>query len=87
MTTETKLRASLTITLLVLLSVTFEYFETKRKFDEYKVEAENQFQKLHDESFNANVYSGRFEMALEMFKEKDPKAAEKFELILTTQTE
>jgi hypothetical protein len=42
---------------------------------------------LRSEIFVSEVQLGRYEVALELLKEKDRKAAELFELILTTQTE
>lgn len=42
---------------------------------------------LRNELFNKNVEVGRYEMTLEIFKEKNKSAAQEFELILTTQTE
>jgi hypothetical protein len=42
---------------------------------------------LQSELFVQQTIVGRYEVALELFKEQDKKAADKFELILTTQTE
>lgn len=42
---------------------------------------------LQLELFNQQTITGRYEIALEILKEKDKKAAEMYELILTTQTE
>jgi hypothetical protein len=42
---------------------------------------------LNAEIFNLQTINGRYEIALELLKEQDKKAADKFELILTTQTE
>ena len=42
---------------------------------------------LKNEVFVKGVELGRYEVALELLKEQDKKAADKFELILTTQTE
>ena len=39
------------------------------------------------ENLPLQVQLGRYEVALELLKEEDKKAADKFELILTTQTE
>ena len=47
----------------------------------------NMTDSLRDEVFNSQVQLGRYEVATEILKEKDKKAAELFELILTTQTE
>ena len=94
MTTETKFRAGLTITLLGLTIMTFEYFEKDRVYQELKVSSSKQINSLQalsdslrDESFIQFTKDGRYEMALEMYREKNPKAVEEIELILTTQTE
>ena len=42
---------------------------------------------LRNEVFVNGIQLGRYEVALELLKEQDKKAADKFELILTTQTE
>lgn len=42
---------------------------------------------LNAEIFSLQTINGRYEMALEILKEDDKKAADKFELILSTQTE
>lgn len=42
---------------------------------------------LKNELFVKGIELGRYEVALELLKEQDKKAADKFELILTTQTE
>ena len=42
---------------------------------------------LYYENFNNANIVGRYEVALEMLKEQNPKAAEEFELILSTKTE
>ena len=42
---------------------------------------------LKSELFVTEVQLGRYEVAFEMFKEKNRIGAEEFELILTTQTE
>jgi hypothetical protein len=42
---------------------------------------------LNSELFIQQNIVGRYEIALEMLKEENPKAGEQYELILTTQTE
>ena len=42
---------------------------------------------LESELFQTSSQLGRYEMALEMLRYKNPKAANQFELILTTETE
>ena len=94
MTTETKFRAGLTITLLGLVIMTFEFLEKDRVYQELKSSTLKQIDSLQtlsdslrDESFIHFTEAGRYEMALEMYREKNPKSVEEIELILTTQTE
>jgi hypothetical protein len=42
---------------------------------------------LENEVFNLQIINGRYEIALELLKEKNKKAADEYEFILTTQTE
>jgi len=42
---------------------------------------------LQSELFVAQTVSARYEIALELLKEENPKAAEAYELVLTTKTE
>jgi hypothetical protein len=48
---------------------------------------QNVIDSVRDEIMPLEVELGRYEMTLELLKEEDKKAANKFELILTTQTE
>ena len=73
MTTETKFRAGLVMTLIGLIMMTFLYFEKDRVYQELKIQYFND--------------AGKYEMALEMYKEINPKAVEEIELIKATQTE
>jgi hypothetical protein len=73
MTTETKFRVGLVMSLLGLVIMTFEYFEKDRVYQELKIQYFND--------------AGKYEMALEIYKETNPKAVEHIELIKATQTE
>ena len=57
--------------------------EQKNKIDSLT----NLSDSLRDESFIHFVEAGRYEIALEIYKDKNPKAVEEIELIKTTQTE
>ena len=48
---------------------------------------ENVIDSIRDENMPLQIQLGRYDVALELLREEDKKAAEKFELILTTQTE
>mgnify|MGYP000864349464 FL=1 len=47
----------------------------------------NQVDSLNADIFNNQTVIGKYEMALELLKEQDPKAADKFKLILNNETE
>jgi hypothetical protein len=84
MTTETKFRAGLAMTLLGLVIMTFEYFEKDRVYQELKISSSKQIDSLKIQYFND---AGKYEIALEIYKEINPKAVEEIELIKATQTE
>jgi hypothetical protein len=48
---------------------------------------QNIIDSVRAENFPLQIQLGRYEVALELLKEEDKKAADKFERILTTQTE
>jgi hypothetical protein len=48
---------------------------------------ENVIDSVRAENMPLQIQLGRYDVALELLREEDKKAAEKFELILTTQTE
>jgi hypothetical protein len=90
MTIETKLRGFLVLSILILLWETVMWNnsiitvkEQKNKIDSLT----NISDSLRDESFVNSIESSRYEIALEIYKEKNPKAVEEIELIKTTQTE
>ena len=87
MTTETKLRGGIALSLLCLIMMTFEYFEKDRVYQELKVSSSTQIDSLRDELFIKFTEVSRYEIALEIFKEQNKKEADEFELILITQTE
>ena len=87
MTTEAKFRAGLVMTLLGLIMMTFLYFEKDRVYQELKISSSTQIDSLRDELFIRFTEVSRYEITLELFKEQNKKAADEFELILTTQTE
>jgi hypothetical protein len=93
MNTETKFRAGISMSLLGLITMTFFYFQQQdelRKCQAGNFEKQqliDQRDSLQAELFVRGVELGRYEIAFEMFKEKNKPGAEEFELILTTQTE
>ena len=99
-TTETKFRGGLAISLLGLITMSFFYFQQQDELRKCKEEHEfiqggdiekqmsiNERDSLRDELFIRFTEVGRYETALEILKEQNKKAADEFELILTTQTE
>jgi hypothetical protein len=72
MTTETKLRGGIALSLLCLIMMTFEYFEKDRVYQELKVSSSTQIDSLRDENFILNVELGRNDLTWEYVKEKFP---------------
>jgi hypothetical protein len=100
MTTETKFRGGLTIALMVLIIMTFFYFQQQDELrkckegdgflqggDIEKAQIINERDSLRDELFIRFTEVSRYDIALEIFKEQNKKSADEFELILKTQTE
>jgi hypothetical protein len=100
MTTETKFRGGLTMALMGLIIMTFFYFQQQDELrkckegdgflqggDIEKAQIINERDSLRDELFIRFTEVGRYDVALEIFKEQNKKAADEFELILKTQTE
>ena len=90
MTTETKLRGGLVLTILVLLWFTLMWSNGIVTIKEQKNTIDsltNLSDSLRDESFIHFVEFSRYEIALEIYKDVNPKAVEEIELIKTTQTE
>ena len=100
MTTETKFRGGLAMSLLGLTVMTFFYFQQQDELQKCKegksflqggdierAQIINERDSLRDELFIRFTEVGRYEVALEIFKEQNKKGADEFELILTTQTE
>ena len=90
MTTETKLRAGFVVSILTSLWLIVMWNNSLITVNEQKTTIEsltNISDSLRDESFIHFVEASRYEMALEIYKDKNPKAVEEIELIKTTQTE
>jgi len=90
MTTETKLRAGLVLSILALLWLTVMWNNSIITVNEQKNTIDsltNISDSLHDESFIHFTEASRYEIALEIYKEKNPRAVEEIELIKITQTE
>ena len=90
MSIETKLRAGLVFSILTSLWLTVMWNNNIITVKEQKATIDsltNISDSLRDESFIHFVEASRYEMALEIYKEKNPKAVEEIELIKTTQTE
>jgi hypothetical protein len=97
MTTETKFRVGLVMTLLGLIIMTFEFFEKDRVY----METYNQLintrdslstqktlsDSLHDELFISKVENGRHEFTREYFFGKHPKLQLEYENYLYHETE
>jgi hypothetical protein len=90
MTTETKLKSAFVLSILTSLwlivmcgNSIITVKEQKNTIDSLT----NISDSLRDESFIHFVEAARYEMALEIYKDKNPKAVEEIELIKITQTE
>ena len=71
---------------LVLLLTTI--YEQNKVINEYKAKVIiNNTDSLQSELFQTQSQLGRYEVALEMFKEEDSVSADHFEYILSTKTE
>lgn len=90
MTTETKLRGALVLTILILLWETVMWNNNIMVVTTQKTTIDsltNVSDSLFHESFQNSIEAMRYEAALEIYKEQNPKAVEEIELIKTTQTE
>jgi len=90
MTTENKLKSAFVLSILTSLwlivmcgNSIITVKEQKNTIDSLT----NISDSLRDESFIHFVEASRYEIALEIYKDKNPKAVEEIELIKTTQTE
>ena len=87
---ESKLKAGLVSSILTLLWSIVMWNNSIITVKEQKTTIDsltNISDSLYDESFIHFVEASRYEMALEIYKDKNPKAVEEIELIKTTQTE
>ena len=90
MTTETRLKSAFVLSILTSLWLTVMWNNSINTVKEQKNTIDsltNISDSLRDESFIHFVEAARYEMALEIYKDKNPKAVEEIELIKITQTE
>jgi hypothetical protein len=90
MTTETRLKSAFVLSILTSLWLTVMWNNSIITVKEQKTTIDsltNLSDSLRDESFIHFTEAGRYEIALEIYKDKNPKAVEEIELIKTTQTE
>jgi hypothetical protein len=90
MTTETKLKSAFVLSILTSLWLIVMWNNSINTVKEQKNTIDsltNISDSLRDESFIHFVEASRYEIALEIYKDKNPKAVEEIELIKTTQTE
>lgn len=90
---EIQIRAGLTFTLLTLIILTFYYLKQndelkKCQTDTYSLQGGDISKgELQDSLFTLQTNLGRYEIALEILKERDSAAAQKFEDVLYKETE
>ena len=90
MTTETKLKSAFVLSILTSLWLIVMWNNSVITVKEQKNTIDsltNISDSLRDESFIHFVEASRYEIALEIYKDKNPKAVEEIELIKITQTE
>lgn len=90
MTTETRMKTAFVLSILTSLWLIVMWNNSVITVKEQKQTIDsltNISDSLRDESFIHFVEAGRYETALEIYREKNPKAVEEIELIKTTQTE
>jgi hypothetical protein len=90
MTTETKLRAGLVISILTILWLTVMWNNEIiiYKTQESKIDSlTNLVDSFYHESYVNSIEENRYQIALEIYREKNPEAVDEIELIKTTQTE
>jgi hypothetical protein len=90
MTTETRLKSAFVLSILTSLWLIVMWNNSVITVKEQKNTIDsltNISDSLRDESFIHFVEASRYEIALEIYKDKNPKAVEEIELIKTTQTE
>ena len=90
MTTETKLKSAFVLSILTslwLIVICSNSIITVKEQKNTIDSLTNISDSLRDESFIHFVEASRYEIALEIYKDKNPKAVEEIELIKTTQTE
>jgi hypothetical protein len=90
MTTETRLKSAFALSILTSIWLIVMWNNSIITVKEQKNTIDsltNISDSLRDESFIHFVEASRYEMALEIYKDKNPKAVEEIELIKTTQTE
>ena len=90
MTTETRFKSAFVLSILTSLWLIVMWNNSIITVKEQKNTIDsltNISDSLRDESFIHFVEAARYEMALEIYKDKNPKAVEEIELIKITQTE
>lgn len=84
------LKFYLVITQLLLIWITILSFNLKEDEKKQKVEIQvlnEKVDSLQNELFNSQVELGRFEVAYDIFSERNPKAATQFDDIISKETE
>lgn len=91
---ETRLRMLIVILSLSLIVLMFNFFDDKRKFDEYKVTSSRHIDSLtiisdslHDEFFQINVENGRHELTRDYFFDLHPNLIKQYDDFYSHQTE
>jgi hypothetical protein len=90
MTTETKLKAALVSSFLMILWLAVMWSNSDAKIIKQKEEIDNLstiVDSIFQESFGLNVEVGRYELTLDHFKDVNPNAAKEFMDYMSHETE
>jgi hypothetical protein len=90
MTTETKLKATLVLSILLTIWMSVMWGNSDAKIKKQKEEIDNLstiVDSIFQESFGLNVEVGRYELTLDHFKDVNPNAAKEFMDYMSHETE
>ena len=84
------LSTAIVVVMIVLFTQVYMTTEAQKETAIYKAKCDslqNRADSLHDELFNAKVWSGRYELTLDHLQEVNPKAALQFVNYMNHETE
>ena len=87
MKNETVIRGLLALTLVASSILLFFFIETQRKYDELQTDSNRIIDSLSTQNFILSTEVGRYEIGIEIFKERNPSGSKQLEDILSHETE